>query len=93
MVETGEGSNTAITAQLISIGVTERISVTPSMFTQAGRESSSKKQCREDGGGKAILHHTVHSFGRDVHLNTFVFGLIYVFCPFKWQFRIRSKSR
>lgn len=49
MVETGEGSNTAITAQLISIGVTERISVTPSMFTQAGRESSSKKQAERTG--------------------------------------------
>lgn len=49
MVETGEGSNTAITAQLISIGVTERISVTPSMFTQAGRESSSKKQAERMG--------------------------------------------
>lgn len=49
MVETGEGSNTAITAQLISIGVTERISVTPSMFTQAGRESSSKKPAERTG--------------------------------------------
>lgn len=37
------GSNTAITTQLISIGVTERISVTPSMFTHPGRESSSEK--------------------------------------------------
>lgn len=43
MVETGERSNTAITAQLISIGVTERISVAPSMFTKHGRESSSEK--------------------------------------------------
>lgn len=35
--ERGKGSNTAITTQLISTGVTERISVTPSMFTQPGR--------------------------------------------------------
>lgn len=42
--ETGEGSNTAITTQLISTGVTERISVTPSMFTQPGGESSPKKE-------------------------------------------------
>lgn len=32
----GKGSNTAITTQLISTGVTERIGVTPSMFTQPG---------------------------------------------------------
>lgn len=41
--ERGKGSNTAITTQLISTGVTERISVTPSMFTQPGRGVSSKK--------------------------------------------------
>lgn len=45
-VETGEGSNTTITMQLISIGVTKRISVTPSMFTQPGGESSKKEQER-----------------------------------------------
>lgn len=58
MVETGEGSNTAITTQLISIGVTERISVTPSMFTQPGSESSSERERgREE---ERIL--SVHSF-------------------------------
>lgn len=44
VVEKGEGSNTAITVQLISIGVTERISVTPSMFTQPSKKSSSEKE-------------------------------------------------
>lgn len=44
MLQTGEGSKTAITTQLISIGVMEKISVTPSMFTQPGSESSSEKQ-------------------------------------------------
>lgn len=44
MVETGEGSKTAITTQLISIGVMERISVTLSMFTQPGSESSTEKE-------------------------------------------------
>lgn len=49
MVETGEGSKTAITTQLISIGVMERISVTLSMFTQPGSESSTEggKEGRE----------------------------------------------
>lgn len=60
MVETGEGSNTAITAQLISIGVTERISVTPSMFTQPGRESSSEEEEerreRKKPSSSSIIH-------------------------------------
>lgn len=51
MVETEEGSNTAITTQLISIGVMERISVTSSMFTQPGRESSSEEDEESVGGG------------------------------------------
>lgn len=51
MVETEEGSNTAITTQLISIGVMERISVTSSMFTQPGRESSSEEEEESVGGG------------------------------------------
>lgn len=50
-METAEGSNTAITDRLISIGVTERISVTPSMFTQPGRESSSEDEEVWSGGG------------------------------------------
>lgn len=55
MVETEEGSNTAITTQLISIGVMERISVTSSMFTQPGRESSSEEEEESVGGGGVIL--------------------------------------
>lgn len=43
--ERGKGSNTAITTQLISTGVTERISVTPSMFAQPGGG--------EGGGGES----------------------------------------
>lgn len=42
-----KGSNTAITTQLISIGATERISVTQSMFTHPGRESSEEEKRRE----------------------------------------------
>lgn len=47
--ERGKGSNTAITTQLISTGVTERISVTPSMFTQPGRGGGSSKKGVESG--------------------------------------------
>lgn len=59
--ERGKGSNTAITTQLISTGVTERISVTPSMFAQPGGG--------EGGGGvrrerrkSDFLFQSVHSF-------------------------------
>lgn len=54
MVETEEGSKTAITTQLISIGVMERISVTSSMFTQPGRESSSEEEEESVGGGGGV---------------------------------------
>lgn len=60
MVETGERSNTAITDRLISIGVTERISVTPSAFTKHGKASSSEK----DRDEKAISN--VYPFNKVV---------------------------
>lgn len=49
--EREEGSNTAITTQLISSGVTERISVTPSMFTQpdGGGGGERRRAGRERG--------------------------------------------
>lgn len=62
VVETGEGSNTAITAQLISIGVTERISVTPSMFTQPGRESSSEKDKERREKKSESFYQSIYSF-------------------------------
>lgn len=65
MVETEEGSNTAITTQLISIGVMERISVTSSMFTQPGRESSSEEEEESVGGG-----------GSDPSSNLFIHSVI-----------------
>lgn len=68
VVETGEGSNTAITAQLISIGVTERISVTPSMFTQPGRESSSEneEERRERKSESLYQYQSIHSVSQSI---------------------------
>lgn len=48
------GSNTAITTQLISTGVTERISVTPSMFTQPGGGNPPLRRRKRDGGERVI---------------------------------------
>lgn len=61
MLETGEGSNTAITTQLISIGVTEKISVTPSMFTQPGRESSSEDEEQRRERKSELPCQSIHS--------------------------------
>lgn len=63
VLETGEGSNTAITTQLISIDVTERISVTPSMFIQPGSDPPLKKG--KKGGKQRVDNSTspsIHSF-------------------------------
>ncbi len=73
VVEKGEGSNTAITIQLISIGVTERISVTPSMFTQPSKESSSEKdEDRREGKSKSLFRPFIHS-------DVFWDSLLYIF--------------
>lgn len=58
----GEGSNTAITTQLISIGVTERISVTPSMFTQPAEKSSSEKDSgtEKENPSSLFIHSVVN---------------------------------
>lgn len=79
VVETGEGSNTAITAQLISIGVTERISVTPSMFTQPGRESSSNKEEERRGRKSDSFFQSIHSSSHYVHLISFMCLFMYSF--------------
>lgn len=63
--ERGKGSNTAITTQLISTGVTERISVTPSMFTQPGGGwggVSSKKGGESGKRERGFLLQSVHWF-------------------------------
>lgn len=56
--ERGKGSNTAITTQLISTGVTERISVTPSMFAQPGAGGGVRRERRKSD----FLFQSVHSF-------------------------------
>lgn len=68
--ETGEGSNTAITTQLISTGVTERISVTPSMFTQPGGGGilPLRMRKRDEGRKSDSSSRSIQSRAHYVHL-------------------------
>lgn len=61
-METGGRSNTAITDQLICIGVTERISVTPSVLTKKGNASSSEKERGRKENSSSLLSHSLKKF-------------------------------